>query len=66
MSHHFAGELKLYSMDSQADCLNCIRQLTSQYPSGTSWRDRYSYIAAQDWSFEVLLGFTTFIDAKIM
>jgi pre-rRNA-processing protein TSR1 len=52
MNHHFVGDLKLYSTDNQTECINCIRQLTSQYPTGISWRDRYPYISAQDWSFE--------------
>jgi pre-rRNA-processing protein TSR1 len=48
MSHHFPGELKLFSEGSPTDCVNCVRQITSQTPKGIVWRDRHPYVTAED------------------
>jgi pre-rRNA-processing protein TSR1 len=51
MSHHFPGELKLYSQGNITECVNCIRQITSQNPKGIIWRDRHPYITAESCDF---------------
>jgi pre-rRNA-processing protein TSR1 len=51
MTHHFPEEEKLYSMGSDNECLNCIRQITSQLPKGVAWRERYPYLTAEHYEF---------------
>jgi pre-rRNA-processing protein TSR1 len=52
MSHHFPGELKLFSLGNTTDCVNCVRQITSQTPKGIVWRDKHPYVVAEEWTVE--------------
>ncbi|KAI8900619.1 hypothetical protein BC833DRAFT_618364 [Globomyces pollinis-pini] len=51
MNHHFAQDQKLFSVESTQECVNCIRHISSQMPSGIVWRERYPYITAQSSEF---------------
>ncbi|KAI8905054.1 hypothetical protein EDD86DRAFT_212143 [Gorgonomyces haynaldii] len=48
MTHHFPEQDKLYALCQPTECVNALRQLTSQTPHGIHWRDRHAYVVADN------------------
>ncbi|GAM84503.1 hypothetical protein ANO11243_024990 [Dothideomycetidae sp. 11243] len=52
ITHFFATQEKVYSLDTQQECLNVMRSLCSTAPKGIKWRDDRSWMLVEDlaWS----------------
>ncbi|KAK9468020.1 hypothetical protein V1512DRAFT_246770 [Lipomyces arxii] len=46
MTHFFAEQEKIYSVENAQECLNVIRTLCQQFPKGVHWRDSRVYVMA--------------------
>lgn len=47
-SHFFPNEDKLYALDSESECLNCIRTIAQKFPKSVNWRDARGYVVADN------------------
>ncbi|KAK9477143.1 hypothetical protein V1514DRAFT_334653 [Lipomyces japonicus] len=47
ISHFFAEQEKVYSIENQQEALNVIRGLCQQFPKGVQWRDSRTYLLAE-------------------
>ncbi|KAF3990140.1 hypothetical protein FT663_01512 [Candidozyma haemuli var. vulneris] len=45
-AHFFPTEEKLYALESDSECLNCIRFIAQKLPKSISWRDSRAYLLA--------------------
>ncbi|KAK9462151.1 uncharacterized protein V1516DRAFT_695534 [Lipomyces oligophaga] len=52
VSHFFADQERIFSIDSRQDCLNIIRSLCQQFPKGIQWRDCRSYLLPSRLSYQ--------------
>ncbi|KAK7204744.1 hypothetical protein BZA70DRAFT_279906 [Myxozyma melibiosi] len=46
ITHFFAEQEKVFSIEAQQDCLNVVRALAQQFPKGVQWRDSRAYLVA--------------------
>ncbi|EGV66340.1 ribosome biogenesis protein tsr1 [Yamadazyma tenuis] len=59
--HFFPTEEKLYALESESDCLTCIRTICQKFPKSVKWRDARGYMVtdnvyAEDGNLVVLEG----------
>lgn len=51
-SHFFPNEDKLYALESDTECLNCIRTIAQKFPKLVNWRDARGYLVADSAHFQ--------------
>lgn len=44
--HFFPNIDKMYALESDRECLNCIRTISQQFPNAVNWRDARGYVLA--------------------
>lgn len=49
--HFFPTDEKLFALESDSECLNCIRNIAQKLPKSVSWRDTRSYLVADSVSW---------------
>ncbi|SGZ54402.1 CIC11C00000005740 [Sungouiella intermedia] len=54
--HFFPTEEKLYALESERECLNCIRTISQQFPKPVNWRDARGYVLADNTYWHALEG----------
>lgn len=54
--HFFPTEEKLYALESDSECLNCIRNIAQKFPKSVSWRDSRAYVLADSAHWQPLEG----------
>lgn len=50
-THFFPNQEKLYALENDAECLNCIRTICQKFPKSITWRDSRPYILADSASW---------------
>lgn len=45
-NHFFPNEEKLYALDNDSECSNCIRTIAQKFPKSVNWRDSRAYMVA--------------------
>lgn len=45
-THFFPNEEKLYALEYDTECLNCIRTICQKFPKSVTWRDSRPYLLA--------------------
>lgn len=54
--HFFPNEDKMYALESDRECLNCIRTISQQFPKSVNWRDARGYALADNAYWHALEG----------
>lgn len=51
-NHFFPNEDKLYTIENDSDCVNCIRSIAQKFPKSVHWRDSRGYMVTDEayWS----------------
>lgn len=47
-THFFPNEDKLYALENENECINCIRTIGQKFPKGVTWRDSRAYLVADE------------------
>lgn len=65
--HFFPSEEKLYALENDTECLNCLRIIAQKFPKGVTWRDSRAYIVADDisWSQENEMSGTLCVEGSV-
>lgn len=45
-SHFFPAEEKLFALEAESECINCIRTIAQKFPKSITWRDTRGYLLA--------------------
>lgn len=54
--HFFPTEEKLYALENESECLNCIRNIAQKFPKSVSWRDSRAYVLTDNAYWHLLEG----------
>lgn len=47
-NHFFPNEEKLYALENDSECTNCIRTIAQKFPKSVNWRDSRAYMVADN------------------
>lgn len=50
--HFFPAEEKLFALEIETECTNCIRTICQKFPKSVNWRDNRGYMIADNISYE--------------
>lgn len=47
-THFFPDQEKLYALENESECSNCIRTIAQKFPKSVNWRDARGYLVADE------------------